>query len=90
MVRSSPAGSGTTSSTPSESQECLLNVDPIVYKWQEIVSMDQHSPVFLPLLSSLITGAGYLSTTKLRDKNAEITLDALDKVGCSLVVPRKY
>ena len=88
MVRSGPAGSGTTPSVPSESPECL-NEDPIVSKWQELASINQRSPDFLPLLSSLVTGTGYLSTTKLRDESAKITLDALDKVCFPLVVPKK-
>ena len=46
--------------------------------------MDQRSPDFLPLFSSLITGAGCLSTTELLDGSAKITLDALGEVGCLL------
>lgn len=88
MVRSGPAGSGTTPSTPSESPECL-NEDPIVSKWKGLASINQRSPDILPLLSPLVTGTGYLSTTRLRDESAKITLDALDKVCFPLVVPKK-
>ena len=55
-------------------------MDPIASKWQGLASMDQHSPDFIPLLSSLIARAGHLSTMKLRDGSAKIALDALDKV----------
>lgn len=89
MLQSALTGTETTSSTPIESTECLLDIDPIASKWQELASMDQYSPNFIPLLSSLITGAGHLSTTKLRNGSAKITLDALDKVNYLLVISRR-
>ena len=42
--------------------------------------MDGQSADFLSLLSTLTTGANRSSTTKLRDENARIVLDALDEV----------
>ena len=86
MLRSVPANSGTASSAggAGESSGRLLVIEPIASKWQNLASMDQRSPDFLPLFSSLITGAGYLSTTKLLDGSAKITLDALGEVGCLL------
>ena len=62
----------------------LLYMDPIASKWQRLASTNQDSADFLPFLSSLITPAGRLSTTKVRSRNAEVALDALDKVGCPL------
>lgn len=59
------------------------DVDPIVSQWQKLVSMDQQSPGFLPLLSSLIAGANRSSTIRLQGHDARIVLDALDKVRFS-------
>lgn len=91
MLRSRPpfpaCGPRAASSDSSGSFECPLEIDPIASKWQELDSMDQHSPGFLPLFSLLLKGAGYRSTTKLRDGNAGIALDALDEVGHPLVMP---
>ena len=64
-------------------------MNPIASNWQKLASMDQHSPGFLPLLSSLITGPGNIPTTELRDKSARAALDALDRVSCPLVVSMK-
>ena len=43
--------------------------------------MDQQSPDFLPLLSSLTTEVNRFLTTKLRDYDARIALSVMDKVS---------
>lgn len=64
-------------------------MDPIASKWRGLASMEQDSPDFIPLLSSLITGDDHLPTTKLRDGSAKVALDALDKVDFPLVTSEK-
>ena len=56
-------------------------IDPIASEWQRLASMDQQSPGFLSLLSTLTTGGNQSPTTKLRGENARIVLSALDEVG---------
>lgn len=73
---------GSIFSTPGEPPKGLPNTHPIASEWQRLASTDQHSPDFLPLLSSLTTGTAHRSTSKLRDESAKITLDALDEVDC--------
>ena len=75
-------GSVTASSlTSNDSPEVLPSVHLTVSRWQQLTSMDQQSPDFLPLLLSLTTGANRSSTTALRGDDAKITLSALDEVG---------
>ena len=52
-----------------------------VPQWQQLASMDQKSPDFLPLLSSLTAEANRSSTTKLCDDDARIALSVMDKVS---------
>ena len=54
---------------------------PIVSRWQQLASMDQQSPDFLPLLSSLIAEVNRSSTTKLYGDDARITLSVMDEVS---------
>ena len=64
-------------------------MDPIVFQWQRLASMNRQAPDFPSLLSSLITGTNRSSTAELRGDDAKITLDSLDQVGFSFVVARK-
>lgn len=74
------------SQTPGEP---LVHLSEVDLKWQELASMEQHSPDFIPLLSSLNAGAGRLFTMKLQDESAKTALDALDKVNYPFVASGK-
>ena len=80
--RSPASDPGMTSSvTPDDPPEALV-MDPIASEWQRLASMDQQSPDFLPLLSTLTVGGNQSPTTNLRGENARIVLSTLDEVGC--------
>ena len=66
---------------PDKPQTLIPSVDPIASKWQQLASTDQQSPDFLPLLSSLTTGANRSLTIRLRGDDAKIALGALDEVS---------
>ena len=52
--------------------------------------MNQQSPDFLPLLSTLIAGDNRSSTIKLRGDDAKIVLGAIDEVGCPFAVAGEW
>ena len=58
----------------------------IVPRWQQLASMDQQSPDFLPLLSSLTAEVNRSSTTMLNGDDARITLSVMDKVSPACAV----
>jgi len=53
----------------------------VIPQWQQLASMDQKSPDFLPLLSSLTAEVNRSSTTKLCGDDARISLSVMDKVS---------
>ena len=62
----------------------LSGASPIVSQWQRIVSMDQQSPNFLPLLSSLTTRDSRSSIVKLSRADAKVTLNIMDQASFPL------
>lgn len=57
------------------------DVNRIVSRWQDLASMDQQSPDFLPLLSSLTTGDHRSPTINLCGADARDTLSIMDEVS---------
>ncbi|KAF9781221.1 kinase-like domain-containing protein [Thelephora terrestris] len=62
----------------------------VVSRWQQLASMDRHSPEFVPLLASLTTEENRSLTMGLCGANARDALSIMDEVIGSDVVPSKY
>ncbi|KAF9644426.1 kinase-like protein [Thelephora ganbajun] len=78
--------------TPNDPRGALPDtpLSPIVSRWQQLASMDQQSPGFLPLLSSLTAEHNRSSTTKLHGNDARVTLNVMDEVFGGGKIPAGY
>ena len=85
MSQSDSSSDDILPATPDDSQEPLSGMIPAVPQWQQLASMDQQSPNFLPLLSSLTAEVNRPSTTKLCGDDARITLSIMDEVSSACV-----